>query len=146
VCREGDDVNVTDYFGPRLHHPEVTDGIRQAAAELVERVNFLLDDAQGMGIYRAPIDPDTGTTVSGSKGGSGDGGFRPSESRTGSPTSQHRHAHAVDIFDPENALDNWLTDDTLRAYGLYREHPDSTPGWAHLQDVAPRSGHFTFIP
>jgi hypothetical protein len=68
------------------------------------------------------------------------------ERRKTKRTSQHRHAHAVDIFDPENALDNWLTDDTLRAYGLYREHPDSTPGWCHLQDVPPRSGHFTFVP
>lgn len=139
-------LTVDAYFGPRLNHPELTDALRENAQLLVERVNVLLEAARELRVYSPRVDPDTGTCVSGSKGNSGDGGWRPSDSKTGGPSSKHRTAHAVDIFDPVDALDTWLDDDTLYAYGLYRERASDTPGWCHLQDVAPGSGHRTFIP
>lgn len=59
---------------------------------------------------------------------------------------KHETAQAVDIADPNNLLDAWLTDAKLEAYGLYREAPSATPTWVHVQTVAPKSGHRTFIP
>ena len=60
--------------------------------------------------------------------------------------SKHRSAQAVDVYDPAGALDGWLTDDKLVKFGLFREHPDDTPGWCHLQSVGPRSGNRVFVP
>ena len=37
-------------------------------------------------------------------------------------------------------LDDWLDDDTLERYGLYREAPDATPHWCHLTTRPPMSG------
>ena len=37
----------------------------------------------------------------------------PSATRTGWPTSSHRDAKAVDVYDPLNRLDEWLTHATL---------------------------------
>jgi hypothetical protein len=113
-----------------------------AARVLLSRVNRLLIAVKWPWL----IDPDTGSCISGAKGGDGDGGFRLPDSTTGAPGSQHRKAHAVDVYDPKNELDNLLTDIILAEYGLYREHPDSTLGWCHLQDVAPGSGYRTYRP
>lgn len=112
------------------------------AVELLLRVNELLTALN----WAYPIDADTGTSISGSKGGSGDGGFRDVFSKTGAPHSSHREGKAVDVFDPNNELDALLTDELLEAYGLYREHPDDTEGWCHLTTRAPHSGHRTFHP
>jgi len=106
----------------------------------------MLDAARWAGVYTDKIDPDTGTRVSGSKNGNGDGGFRLSSSTTGAKNSKHKQAQAVDIYDPDDALDDWLTDERLQEFGLYREHPKYTPGWCHLQSVSPPSGNRTFKP
>lgn len=113
-----------------------------AATDLLKQVNEFLDSLH----WQWPIDPDTQCSISGSKGGTGDGGFRAADSSTGAPHSMHRRAHAVDVYDPKNELDGMLTDELLEEAGLYREHPDSTPGWCHLQNLPPRSGHRTFYP
>lgn len=139
-------ISAEDYFGPRLGHAEITPAIEEAATGLLFRVNKLLDRAYSEGAYGMDDDPDTGTQVSGSRGGSGDGGWRPSGAKTGAPNSKHKTAHAVDVYDPNETLDDWLTDELLTTYGLYREAPDSTPGWTHLSDVAPGSGKRTFQP
>lgn len=139
-------ITIPDYFNSKLGNPEVTDGMTDNAHLLLERVNDLLDKAKLDGIYNDWIDPDTGTQVSGSKGGAGDGGFRLSNSTTGAPGSQHRKARAVDVYDPDNVLDDWIDDIKLTRFGLYREASDSTPGWAHLQSVPPGSGRRTYNP
>jgi hypothetical protein len=113
-----------------------------ACDALLVRVNTMLVELG----WHFPIDPDTGTPISGSKGGTGDGGFRLSTSTTGKAGSKHKTAHAVDVYDPENWLDEHITDTLLAQHGLYREHPDDTPGWCHLQDIAPGSGRRTFKP
>lgn len=59
---------------------------------------------------------------------------------------KHESAHAVDVADPLNELDAWLDDEKLASYGLYREHPDATKGWTHLQNVPPGSHNRTFKP
>lgn len=135
-------IAITDYFGKKEAGP----GMWDAATGLLEKVNELIDGAIADGAFERKIDPDTGTEISGAKGGSGDGGFRAATSTTGRLGSKHRAAHAVDVYDPENKLDDWLNDDVLTAFGLYREAPEDTPGWCHLQDVPPASGERTFTP
>lgn len=129
------------YFQAKPHTPEHA----AAASGLLEKVNALIEWALTVG-FDAPTCPNTGTQISGSKGGQGDGGFRLSTSTTGAAGSKHKLAHAVDVYDPGNALDTLLSDDDLRRFGLYREAPESTQGWCHLQDLAPGSGHRTFVP
>jgi hypothetical protein len=50
------------------------------------------------------------------------------------------------VYDPSDKLDSWLTDAKLESYGLFREDPDWTKGWVHLQSVPPVSGKRTFQP
>ena len=126
-------ISASSYFGSKIDNPEVTVDIMRNAFNLLKQVNLLLENAEVHDIYSPLNDPDTGTQISGAKGGAGDGGFRLSTSTTGSSRSAHRVAMAIDIYDPENILDNWLTDIKLEVYNLYREHPSSTLGWCHLQ-------------
>lgn len=122
--------------GQKQHQPEHDD----YAASLLSKVNAFLDHME----WARPIDPDTGSEISGSKGGSGDGGFRTGDSKTGAPKSCHRTAHAVDVYDPKNELDDAITDEDLEAFGLYREIGTATHGWCHLQDLPPHSGRRTY--
>lgn len=131
-------ITIEQYFQAKPHTPEHED----AAQELLERVDNLCTTVA----WDWPICPNTGTSVSGSKGGAGDGGFRLSTSTTGSARSSHKEAKAVDIYDPKNELDDLITDALLTAYNLYREHPDDTPGWCHLTTRPPKSGLRTFKP
>lgn len=139
-------ISLPDYFGAKFDHPECTEVMKDNARTLLGRVNAMLDEARDAGVYKDWIDPDTGTRISGSKGGSGDGGFRLSTSTTGAAGSQHRKARAVDVYDPNNLLDGWVNDVILARHGLYREHPRVTRAWCHLQSVAPKSGRRTFQP
>lgn len=134
-------ITVEQYFQAKPHTPE-QDALAQ---NLLETVNELLDEAQTAGIAQS-ICPNTGTQISGSKGGSGDGGFRLTTATTGAPNSSHKEARAVDVYDPQGHLDGWLDDAILEKYGLYREAPNSTFGWCHLTTRPPHSGHRTFNP
>ena len=134
-------ITVDQYFGAKPHSDEQ----RAAALHLLGKVNSMMDEAEATGVVFS-IDPDTGTQISGSKGGAGDGGFRLPEATTGSPKSAHKRAMAVDVYDPGGKFDAWINDDMLECYDLYREHPDSTPGWCHLQTRCPLSGRRTFTP
>lgn len=145
-------ITLEHYFGAKILNAECTELMKAHATELLGRVNALLDEARDAGVYKDWIDVDTGTNISGTKGGSGDGGFRLSTSTTGAKGSQHRKARAVDVYDPINALDGWIgfegwvDDIILTRHGLYREAPTSTDGWIHLQSVAPGSWRRTFNP
>ena len=134
-------ITQAQYFAGKPHTPE-QDAV---ATEMLTRVNLLLDEAAAAGI-QIGVCPNTGTQISGSKGGSGDGGFRLTTATTGAPGSSHKEARAVDVFDPQGHLDAWLDDQKLETYGLYREAPSATPGWTHLTTRAPRSGRRTFAP
>ena len=135
-------ITLDQYFGSKEH----TADQRQCAIELLNCVNALLDEAHDAGVYDYEIDQDTGTQISGSKGGSGDGGFRLPTSTTGSAKSSHKDAKGVDVFDPQGRLDKWITRTILVKHRLYREHPDKTVGWAHLTTRCPGSGCRTFLP
>ena len=131
-------ITVAEYFGHKAHTPEH----EAAATELLERVEKLCMTLA----WDWPTDPDTGTSISGSRGGAGDGGFRLTTATTGAATSSHKEAKAVDVFDPKNELDDLITDALLTAYSLYREAPETTIGWCHLTTRAPKSGRRTFMP
>jgi len=113
----------------------------QNAVELCRRVNHLLSYAEECGV-NLKLNKKTGSLISGEKYG----GFRPLDCPIGAEKSAHKQAMAVDIYDPENALDIWLNDAILIKFDLYREHPDHTNSWAHLSTKEPRSKRRTFIP
>ena len=62
--------------------------------------------------------------------------------------SKHMQAQACDLHDADGQLDLWCLDhaEVLERIGLWQESPASTPGWCHLQTVAPASGRRAFIP
>ncbi len=143
-------ITALQYFGGKPH----TDVHRAAADDLLPRVNALRDEAEEAGIQRH-IDPDTGSEISGSKGGAGDGGFRLPTATTGRPSSSHKEAKGVDDYDPDNTFDNWISqfdedngvrNSMLEKHGLYREAPGATPGWCHLTTREPGSKRRTFFP
>lgn len=132
---------ISDYFGKWADHPDATPHVKENASMLVQAVNMLLEDAYEFGLD-LPINPKTGTHISGTQYG----GFRPQDCPEGAPSSSHKVGRGVDIYDPLNELDNWITDTILERRGLYRESPMVTRGWVHLTDRAPGSGRRTFLP
>ena len=143
-------ITLTEYFAGKPHTQQDED----AATELLAHVNGLCAEASACGAFHERIDVDTGTSISGSRGGSGDGGFRLASATTGKPKSAHKEARAVDKYDPLDELDRWLDvfetgaggNSKLEMYDLYREAPEATPGWCHLSTRRPASGRRTFYP
>ena len=137
-------ITPAQYFGKKPHND-----IQATNAEcLLSAVNRLLDEAHADDCYGYWIDPDTETQISGSNGGSGDGGFREPNSKTGAKSSKHRSADAVDVYDPERALAQWVFDHKARLvhHELYCEDFRWTPVWCHFQRVPPGSGKRIYIP
>lgn len=134
-------LTLDQYFGPYCTHPDAGAGKWTAAERMLDKVNQLLDRAKAEGV-RLEVNPKTNSLVSGTE----NGGFRPQSCTVGAPNSKHKQGRAVDVFDPDGDLDNWITDGVLEDFGLYRESPGDTPTWCHLQDVAPGSGKRTFKP
>ena len=135
-------LTVVQYFGPWVKHPDATDARKDNACVLVDPVNRLIARYEAETGRRIKINPATGSIISGQQFG----GFRPQSCPQGAPDSSHKQGQGVDIYDPDNALDDWLTDAILTDAGLYREHPDSTQHWCHLTTRAPHSGRRTFLP
>jgi len=134
-------ISVSDVIGPWDRSKDLTADRRKSIAALVTPVNALLALASAAGVP-LPVNPVTKTQVSGTLYG----GFRPQSCPIGAPQSAHKVGMAVDIYDPSNALDAWITDDVLRECGLYREGGRWTPGWTHLTTRRPGSGNRTFQP
>ena len=131
-------ITLQDYFKFRkTDNPEFLSN----AENLLDIINTFLAYMEILG-WKPVINPKTQTLISGQT----DGGFRDENSKTGTTTSKHRIAHAVDIYDPNNELDLMITDDMLEDFELYREHPDSTLTWCHLQDIPPGSKKRTYYP
>jgi len=143
-------ITTPEYFGAKSH----TDAHETAATDLLDRVNRLIAEAVAVGGFESKIDPDTGTEISGIKGGAGDGGFRLPTATTGRQNSSHKEARGIDVYDPGDWLDAWINESEgdngvnskLQKYGLYREAPHATLGWCHLTTRAPGSGRRTFVP
>lgn len=137
----------TAYFmGRDVAYPmAMSPGIEREADRTVELVNALLHRAQQAGVS-FDIHPITGTMVS--------SGWRPpslnANTPGAAPNSKHMTGQAVDVYDPDGDLDEWLMSidgqDCMTELGLWHEHPSATKGWAHLQTLPPRSGRRTFYP
>jgi Peptidase M15 len=140
-------ITAADYFmGRREKYPQaLTADIEREAARTVDLANKLLAQAQ---TYHVTVDmhPANNSPVS--------SGWRPPEVNAATPNaaarSKHMTGQAVDIYDPDGDLDEWLMTGegqaALTALGLWHENPAATKGWAHLQTVPPRSGRRTFHP
>lgn len=126
-------LDLMDYFRMRIDHPYATSERKHNAIVLLNRVNRLLEYYKDDTEREVGIDVDTGTQISGSRGGSGDGGFRLPQSRTGVKGSSHKQGQGVDLYDPQGNLGKWITTAHLEEYDLYQEAMKYTPGWVHLQ-------------
>ena len=76
-------------------------------------------------------------------------GYRPghyNKRAGGAEKSAHMTLEACDFADPTGKLDLWCLNNALRLkeWGLYLEHPESTPGWCHVQIRPPASGKTVF--
>ncbi len=135
-------IKLIEYAGKWSGSPDWTQPRILNATTMLRRVNLLLDYMEREHGIEPPRNPVTGSQVSGSTYG----GFRPQNCPQGAPNSSHKEGQAVDIYDPQNKLDDALTDEILTQFDLYREHPDATKSWCHLSSRAPRSGKRTFLP
>jgi hypothetical protein len=136
-------INLADYFGKWAGHKDATDQVVDDAECFLAKVNALLDVAFADGVD-SHINPATGTYISGQTLG----GFRPQDCAQGAPTSSHKVGRGVDIYDPQNELDDWCHkhQDVLKRMGLHMEEPMATNRWCHLTDRAPRSNKTCFMP
>ena len=131
---------LNEYFNNKTGTVEQKD----SAQILLVYVNGLLNEYMKDTQKQMPINPKTENLISGNL--NGDGAFRLPNSVTGSLKSSHKEAKGIDIFDPENDLDAWITDARLERNYLYREHPSATPRWCHLTTRSPTSKKRTFYP
>lgn len=125
-----------DYFGRMDWAEAPKDYVVANAVELLRRVNLLLS---GIDLPEAQQP----TVVS---------GWRPESYNATVPgaslRSKHITGNAIDLSDPEGALDEYLFSHSnrLSEAGVYLEHPLATKGWTHLQSIPPRSGNVIFMP
>lgn len=126
----------SQYFGLMSHKENPSLDVMANAEELLKRVNALLD-------FLIP------TNISAVLVPVINSGWRPPEHNAkvgGAPNSKHIFGQAIDIADPMEELDGYLTDKILEDHNLWRESPIATKGWVHLQCVPPHSGNRTFLP
>jgi len=136
-------ISFEQYFGFKLPLAPVEH--RENAIDLLLKVNALLEYAASDPTcgWNWPVDPDTGCCISGTKGGGGNGGYRLENSKTGTAHSKHKQGRAVDVYDPGNRLDKYLTDEILERFQLWRERPEMTEKWCHLQSIITLTGKRT---
>jgi len=140
-------ISIQDYWMGRDREFPMAMGpdLEKNAALMVELANKLLVIAHSAGI-NIPTNPRTGSVVS--------SGWRPASvnaaTPNAAPNSKHMTGQAIDLYDPDGDLDEWLlTADgqkVMADLGLWQEHPSATKSWAHVQSVPPRSGRRTFYP
>lgn len=136
-------LHVEQYFGKWLKSKDVTIAIIDNAKALVNECNRLIERLEGEGVILI-INPLTQSLI----GGETLGGFRPQDCPIGAPQSAHKQGLAVDIYDPDNKIDNWLykNQSALKEFKLYFEHPAATNHWSHWSLRAPKSGRRFFYP
>ncbi len=140
-------IALADYWMGRdaTHSHLISAQLLSSASLTVALANDLLDAARAAGL-RLVNSPRTGTPIS--------SGWRPPDVNAAIPNaavnSKHLTAQAVDLYDPDGELDEWLMSQPgqllLGQLGLWMEHPSATKGWAHVQTVPPRSGRRVFYP
>lgn len=136
-------INLAQYVGVHKDSPDWTPERKLNAEKLLAAIvpleaEMLLDGV----VWK--VNPKTGSQISGETLG----GFRPQSCTIGAPKSSHKQGLAVDVYDPDGKIDEWImkNQQALVNYGLYIEHPDATKGWCHLTIKAPGSGRRVFYP
>jgi len=139
-------ITLADYLQgrDRTHGLQLGTDLRANAARTVAAANALLVLAKGAGVSLEES-PRTGSIVT--------SGWRPPEINDATPGAKPKSLHlrcmAVDLYDPDGDLDEWLlanADTVLKDLGLWLEHPAATKGWAHVQLKPPGSGRRVFYP
>lgn len=141
-------ITVREYFGGyrELYPLRLGPEIERQAFMTVELANKLLAQAATFGVALTRVSPRTRSLVT--------SGWRSPEINAATPgaavNSRHMTGQAIDLYDPDADLDNWLMTGegqaALVALGLWLEHPSATKGWCHLQTVPPRSQKRVFYP
>lgn len=137
---------MTDYVGKWSKSPDWTPARQANAQRLLTACNALEAIAVKAGV-KFQVNPKTKSQVSGETYG----GFRPQDCPEGSPGSAHKEGMAVDRYDPDGAIDEWLNtskeaQNAARQLGLYFEAKSFTNGWSHWGIRRPASGNLFFIP
>ncbi len=134
-------IRIEHYVGPHAESPDWNQRRLDNAIELLSRVNGLKECLEAKGV-KFQVNPNTGTHISGKTFG----GFRPQSCPQGAPNSSHKTGQGIDLYDPQNEIDEALADYLLKEFDLYREHPSATNTWCHLSTRAPNSKKRTFMP
>ena len=136
-------LTLEELYGKWLNHPDATKECKEDSEQFLVLVNALMKTMNDDG-FSFKINPLTGSVV----GGETFGGFRPQSCPIGAPQSAHKLGRACDLYDPDNAIDSWLTAHPLavNSIELYFEHPQATPYWSHWSDRKPGSGRKFFMP
>lgn len=137
-----------DYWRGRdlTHGLLLSTAMRANAARTIQIADKLLVLAKLAGV--------TLETIPGTDGSIVTSGWRPPDVNAATPgaavKSMHLSCEAIDLYDPDGDLDDWLMSDggqrAMADLGLWHEHPSCTKGWAHVQTRPPRSGRRTFYP
>lgn len=143
-------ITLANYWMGRdaTHGLQLGTDLRANAQRTVSIVNALLVLAKGAGVTLEGS-PRTGSIVT--------SGWRPADINSATPGAAMRSKHitcqAIDLFDPDGDLDDWLLAEAeapdggvLGDLGLWLEHPAATKGWAHVQIVPPGSRRRVFYP
>lgn len=135
-------ITIEQFFMGRdkTYASELTQEIRDNAAETVDRVNRLI------AIYVDQTGDARPRKVT--------SGWRPPAVNAGVANAAKRSNHmlgkACDVADASKSLKIWLMTEAgqiaLEDCGLWIEHPSATPTWAHFQTVPPKSGRRVFHP
>jgi hypothetical protein len=136
-------LTIEELYGKWLNHPDATKERKEDSGLFLVLVNALIKTMNDDG-FAFKVNPITGSVV----GGETYGGFRPQSCPLGAPQSAHKEGIAVDMFDPDNAVDEWLLAHPLAINNieLYFEHPQATPHWSHWSMRKPKSGRKFFMP
>lgn len=132
--------SISDFFMGRdkAYPNQLTDEVIKNAETTTKRVNAFLDE-----YYKA--NPNAPATKINS-------GWRPPAVNSSTPGAASRSNHiigaAADLADATAAIDKWAhsAEGTkhLERIGLWMEHMNHTPRWAHFQIFPPRSGNRHF--
>jgi hypothetical protein len=136
-------ITIEDYVGVHKDSPDWTPERQANAKELLASVACILLVMQTDGVVPR-VNPATGNNISGSTFG----GFRPQDCSIGAPQSNHKQGKAVDLYDPDEMLDQWCLrhlQDLVKC-GIWIESPGKTLHWCHMQNVPPKSGNRVFLP
>lgn len=136
-------ISLADYFGDWYEHIDAVDARKENAEKLLDACSELEALARADGMV-FPVNPQTSCQIAGQTYG----GFRPQACKQGAPHSAHKEGLAVDIYDPEDEIDEWClaNQNLLERCGIYIEDPKYTPRWSHWSIRRPSSGNRVFLP